>query len=74
MDILEPRRRDFSTVAYFLGEHTSKRTYKQNGPTFAETHKLSVLQSRKIQELIGRVSVNGGEGSLEGCFYFGSIC
>lgn len=57
VDILAPRRKDLSTVAYFLRGRNWTRTYKQNGPTDANTHKISVLQSRKIQELIERVKL-----------------
>lgn len=56
VDILECRRKESSTVTYFLKEHYSKHTYIQNGPTDALTHKISVLQSRRIQELIDKVT------------------
>lgn len=52
VDILEPRRRDISTVGYFLKEYRGKHTCKQDGPTDAESHKIAVLRSRKIQELV----------------------
>lgn len=56
VDILEPRRKDLSTVAYFLKGCEWKHTYQQNTPTNSFYHKICVLKSRKIEELIEKVS------------------